>query len=167
MLQTIMNLTLFISQLEDDKYLNESLLSEPEFIITSLPPLYLASKIANGTYTSSEVTAAFVKKYLIAHYSSGINPQVYQEIHEALAMAKFLDAYYKNTGKSTIGPLHGLPVSKDQLSAISSPFEGVADDALGYVKLNFTHYDLSGSLQGPVSPRMNPSIVKGANAVLA
>ncbi|KAI3406587.2 hypothetical protein KGF56_000719 [Candida oxycetoniae] len=152
MLLVTMNLHHFMSLLQDDMYLNESLLSEKEFVITSLPPLYLVSKISKGKYTSSEVTAAFIKKYLIIHNIVALSQQLERHMTEALAMARFLDCYYADTGNKVIGPLHGLPISETQLDTVKQllDFEG---DILGNVKLNLFQYDLESNVEGAVSPR--------------
>ncbi|CAK9442328.1 uncharacterized protein LODBEIA_P60710 [Lodderomyces beijingensis] len=152
----------FLGLLADDKYLNESLLSEKEFIITSLPPFYLAAKLAVGKYKSSEVTTAFIKKHLIINTKTQVSAQLEQEIVEALAMARFLDCYFAAT-KTTIGPLHGLPIGNSQLEIVKRDYQ-VDDDALGVVKLNLAHYDLSGSFSGPSSPRLSPNTCTSPDA---
>ncbi|KAG9001108.1 hypothetical protein FRB90_011681 [Tulasnella sp. 427] len=72
----------------------------------------LLSKLANGTWTSVEVTKAFYKRAIIAHQLTNCLTEIF--IERALDRAQQLDDFLKTNGR-TVGPLHGLPISlKDQ-----------------------------------------------------
>ena len=109
-----MDLEKFREYLIDDKYLNESLISGKEFNITVLPLNVLVTKLSKGNLTAVETVVAFIKKYLIVNNCIDLPPPLESEFNTALAMAGFLDCYFKSAGKA-LGPLHGLPISGDQL----------------------------------------------------
>lgn len=56
-----MDLEKFREYLIDDKYLNESLISEKEFNITVLPLNVLVTKLSKGNLTAVETVVAFIK----------------------------------------------------------------------------------------------------------
>lgn len=136
-----MDLKQFREYLIDDKYLNESLLTEKEFNITVLPPEVLITKLSNGKLSVVETVAAFIKKHLIVNNCIDIPPLLEREFSAALAMAGFLDCYFKSTGKA-LGPLHGLPISDKQLETIKVECFGSDGDlgALGNIPLNIVFH---------------------------
>ncbi|KAL9610017.1 MAG: hypothetical protein Q9167_005259 [Letrouitia subvulpina] len=80
----------------------ESWLTDEEKVLTKLSATSLLPQIRNGTYSALQVTQAFCKRTAIAQQM------------QAFQRAKELDDYLQEH-KTTIGPLHGLPVSlKDQ-----------------------------------------------------
>ncbi len=105
------------------------LLTPTELEITRSEVDVLLSRLANGEWTSVEVTAAFYKRAIIAHQLVGLYHRIHSMltklktnclteifVEKALAKAAERDAYLKQTGK-VLGPLHGLPVSlKDQIN---------------------------------------------------
>ncbi|KAI5949398.1 hypothetical protein KGF54_005633 [Candida jiufengensis] len=131
----------FQQYLSNDKYLNESLLSEKEFNLTSLTPNTLLLKLSKGSITSLELTTAFIKKYMIINNLITMDPIIKTHITNALAQARFLDCYYKATN-SLMGPLHGLPINDDQLLQFQINY-GIDDeeiDSLGHIRLNMATY---------------------------
>ncbi|KIW10128.1 hypothetical protein PV08_11088 [Exophiala spinifera] len=90
----------------------QQFLTDQEIEITEADAVGIAEKVAAGTWSAVSVTEAFCHRASLAH-------QLVNCLHEtffdaALASAKELDAYYAKH-KTTIGPLHGVPVSlKDQ-----------------------------------------------------
>jgi amidase len=68
----------------------------------------LATAIRARTYTAEAVTLAFCKRAAIAHQLCNCLTEIF--FPEALDRARDLDAHYARTG-STLGPLHGVPVS--------------------------------------------------------
>ncbi|KAK0466411.1 general amidase [Desarmillaria tabescens] len=101
------------------------LLSSNELEITKSEVDVLLSKLANGEWSSVEVTTAFYKRAIIAHQLTNCLTEIFVE--EALAKAAERDSYLEQTGK-VLGPLHGLPVSlKDQVN-----IKGI-ESTMGYV----------------------------------
>ncbi|KAK9464079.1 amidase signature domain-containing protein [Lipomyces oligophaga] len=93
--------------------------------ITEQTATELVKALAEGKYSSVEVTTAFIKRAVLAHQLMNIFTEFFPEI--ALKRAAELDEYYKSTGK-TVGPLHGLPISlKDQFCV-----KGI-ESCMGYV----------------------------------
>ncbi|TCD71499.1 hypothetical protein EIP91_008880 [Steccherinum ochraceum] len=89
-----------------------ALLTSKEIEITSADVPVLLHNIAQGIWTSVQVTTAFCKRAVIAHQLTNCLTEVY--IDDALKRAAELDDYLKQHG-TVVGPLHGLPVSlKDQ-----------------------------------------------------
>jgi amidase len=68
----------------------------------------LAEAIAARKYTAVSVATAFCKRAAIAHQLTCCLTDFFME--EALERARFLDDYLQTNG-TTIGPLHGVPVS--------------------------------------------------------
>ncbi|KAI0396299.1 amidase [Xylariaceae sp. FL0594] len=103
----------------------QQFLEPTERFIVSMDSVPIVDAIREGKLSSLEVATAFCKAAAIAH-------QVGNCLHEilfdqALARAKELDDYYARNG-TTVGPLHGLPMSlKDQFH-----IKGV-DTSMGYV----------------------------------
>ncbi|KAK0500608.1 general amidase [Armillaria luteobubalina] len=101
------------------------LLTLTELEITGSEVDGLLSRLANGEWTSVQVTTAFYKRAIIAHQLTNCLTEIFVE--KALAKAAERDTYLKQTGK-VLGPLHGLPVSlKDQIN-----IKG-AESTMGYV----------------------------------
>ena len=95
--------------------------------ITDLSAVNLATKIAKGDLSSSEVITAFAHRAALAHKLTTCCSEIFFE--SAFERAKELDQYLHQNGK-TVGPLHGVPISlKDQVN-----LEGI-DLAMGYVSL--------------------------------
>lgn len=136
-----MDLKKFREYLIDDKYLNESLINEKEFNITVLPPNVLVTKLSTGKLTAVETVVAFIKKYLIVNNCIDLPPPLESEFNTALAMAGFLDCYFKSTGKA-LGPLHGLPISDDQLeiAQLRCNTSNYDTDVLGNIPLSIVFH---------------------------
>jgi amidase len=101
------------------------LLSPKEAEITNTDVDVLLLKLATGTWSSVEVTAAFYKRAIIAHQLTNCLTEI--AIEYALSRAVELDGHLKKTGR-VVGPLHGLPISlKDQLC-----IKGI-ESTIGYV----------------------------------
>jgi len=77
-------------------------------------PLYfesatsLALKIRRGEITSEELTLLFIQR--IEQFDASINAVVVRCFEEAIMRAKELDGVFAKDG-STIGPLHGVPIT--------------------------------------------------------
>lgn len=97
------------------KYLKEKkLLTAEEFEITDSSAVDILSKISKGAWTSVQVFKAFAKRGTIAHQLTNCALELFPE--EGLERAEALDDYYKKNG-TTVGPLHGLPISlKEQMN---------------------------------------------------
>ncbi|KAK0515032.1 hypothetical protein JMJ35_002411 [Cladonia borealis] len=106
--------------------LPRSLLTEREIEITETHTAQqLAQKLADRTYTATEVTRAFCHRATIAHQLVNCLSEVLFD--SALKRAGELDSYIA-TYRKPVGPLHGLPISlKDQFR-----IEG-AETSVGYV----------------------------------
>ncbi|ODV91805.1 hypothetical protein CANCADRAFT_21597 [Tortispora caseinolytica NRRL Y-17796] len=90
-------------------------MSEKELKITETTAVNLVAQMAAGELSAEEVLIAFMKRATIAQQLLNCVTEFLTE--EAFAKAKELDAYYKKTGKTTVGPLHGIPLSiKEHLS---------------------------------------------------
>ncbi|KAF2749743.1 general amidase [Sporormia fimetaria CBS 119925] len=115
----------------------ESFLSSEEISITRLASDALVSKIASRSLTSLEVATAYCKTAAIAHQINNCLHEIFFD--KALERAAELDAYLENHG-TTLGPLHGLPVSlKDQFHV-----KGI-DTTMGYVGWINTYQGISSS----------------------
>jgi amidase len=68
----------------------------------------LAAALRSRTYTAVAVTTAFCKRAAIAHQLTNCLTEIF--FSDALTRAKYLDSELARTG-STVGPLHGVPVS--------------------------------------------------------
>lgn len=87
----------------------------------------LLRKLSSGGLSSLELTRAFAKRAALAHQLTTCCTEILFE--EVFATAAKLDEYLEKTG-STIGPLHGLPVSIKDLFSV----KGV-DTSIGWVGL--------------------------------
>ena len=86
----------------------EKVLTKSEIEITELKAIDLADKIASGEYSSVEVFKAYAKRATMAHQLTNCAMEIF--IDEGLKRAEELDEIFKKT-KTTVGPLHGIPVS--------------------------------------------------------
>ncbi|KAI0856473.1 amidase signature domain-containing protein [Xylaria cubensis] len=103
----------------------QGFLDADEISITSKDSVQLVQEIKDGKLTAVQVTSAFCKTAAIAHQINNCLLEIFFD--QALERAAWLDAQFADK-KSTIGPLHGLPVSlKDQFHV-----KGV-DTTMGYV----------------------------------
>ncbi|KAH8893597.1 fatty-acid amide hydrolase [Thozetella sp. PMI_491] len=102
------------------------ILSDQEIAITeNFTAPELISKIATGEFSSELVTTAYAKRSALAQQLTNCLTEIFYD--RALERARFLDNYLK-TNKTTIGPLHGLPVSlKDSFN-----YKGIPS-TLGFV----------------------------------
>lgn len=87
--------------------LYRSILSPREVEIVELDASGLAEAIAKRTYTSSEVTEAYLKSAVAAHV--GTNCLAWFDAQLARDRAKWLDEQMEKTGP--VGPMHGVPMS--------------------------------------------------------
>ncbi|KAG7661175.1 uncharacterized protein J8A68_005311 [[Candida] subhashii] len=128
-------------------YLNDGIvLSEKEFNLTLIPLPCLLNKLSSGEVTSLETVIAFIKKALLVSDQSSYPLRStesikVEQILKAVERANYLDIYYTRYGP--IGPLHGLPISKDQLKAMGleqDEVDQVFTVELGQVMLDFVYY---------------------------
>jgi amidase len=75
----------------------------------------LLGNIHNGIWTAEETIVAFCKRASIAHRL--VNCLMDADFDAAIKRARELDAHLAKTGQ-VIGPLHGLPVSIKDLTAV-------------------------------------------------
>ncbi|KAF8306763.1 amidase [Clavulina sp. PMI_390] len=119
-------------KLLDDKILDvthipaeSGILDQLELEITDSNAETILKKLAEGVWTSEDVTVAFCKRASIAQQLTNCLTEICFD--DAIARAKELDAMFKDTGKLA-GPLHGLPVSiKDNFK-----IKGL-DSTLGFI----------------------------------
>ncbi|KAJ5965481.1 Amidase [Penicillium waksmanii] len=105
-----------------------SILSARELLLTEETDItVLLRNLSSGELSSLELTTAFAKRAALAHQLTTCCTEIFFE--EALATAKRMDAHLAKTG-STVGPLHGLPVSIKDLFSV----KGV-DTSIGWVGL--------------------------------
>ncbi|KAI8630724.1 amidase signature domain-containing protein [Xylariaceae sp. FL1651] len=103
----------------------QQFLKSNEVSIISKDSVGIVEDIRDGRLTAVQVTSAFCKTAAIAHQINNCLHEIFFD--QALERAAWLDAQFSDN-KSTIGPLHGLPVSlKDQFHV-----KGV-DTTMGYV----------------------------------
>ncbi|KAF9512588.1 hypothetical protein BS47DRAFT_1372763 [Hydnum rufescens UP504] len=102
------------------------LLSARELEITETVDINTTlTNLAQGVWSSVEVTTAYSKRAIIAHQLTNCLTEIF--VDKALARAKELDEHLARTGK-VVGPLHGLPLSlKDTF-----PIKGLVT-SMGYV----------------------------------
>ncbi|KAI1756099.1 amidase signature domain-containing protein [Xylaria castorea] len=103
----------------------QQFLEADEISITSKDSAQLVGEIKDGKLTAVQVTSAFCKTAAIAHQINNCLHEIFFD--QALERAAWLDAQFLDK-KSTVGPLHGLPISlKDQFHV-----KGV-DTTMGYI----------------------------------
>ncbi|KAK3371231.1 amidase signature domain-containing protein [Lasiosphaeria ovina] len=103
----------------------QQFLNGDEIFILSKEATDIVDDIKHGKLSAVQVTTTFCKAAAIAHQINNCLHEVFFD--KALERARELDAYYADKG-TTIGPLHGLPISlKDQFH-----IKGV-DTTMGYV----------------------------------
>lgn len=83
-------------------------LSAKELEITELPAVELLARIADKKYTAVEVFKAYSHRAVIGNQLTNFALEFF--IDEGLLKAEALDKHLESTG-STVGPLHGLPLS--------------------------------------------------------
>lgn len=105
----------------------KKILPKEENDIADLTIIELAQRIANGTFSSFQVTKVFCRRAALLHQLTNCCSEIF--FTRALDRAKELDQYFAQNDK-VVGPLHGIPISlKDQVN-----LEGM-DSAIGYVGL--------------------------------
>ena len=93
-----------------------SILSARELLLTEETDItVLLRNLSSGELSSLELTTAFAKRAALAHQLTTCCTEIFFE--EAFATAKRMDAHLARTG-STVGPLHGLPVSIKDLFSV-------------------------------------------------
>ncbi|PGH14985.1 hypothetical protein AJ79_02665 [Helicocarpus griseus UAMH5409] len=103
----------------------QQFLNEEEVTIIQKDSVSLVADIKDQNYTALQVTRAFCKVAAIAHQINNCLHEIFFD--QALKRASELDDYV-NEHKSTMGPLHGLPISlKDQFHVRGT------DTSMGYV----------------------------------
>ncbi|KAI1826554.1 amidase signature domain-containing protein [Xylaria intraflava] len=103
----------------------QGFLKADEVSIVLRDSVKIVEDIKAGKLTAVQVTTAFCKTAAIAHQINDCLLEIFFD--QALERAKWLDAQFAEK-KSTVGPLHGLPISlKDQFHV-----KGV-DTTMGYV----------------------------------
>ncbi|KAI0451145.1 amidase signature domain-containing protein [Xylaria acuta] len=96
-----------------------------EISVISKDSVQLVEEMKEGKLTSVQVTNAFCKTAAVAHQINNCLHEILFD--QALERAAWLDAQFSDK-KSTVGPLHGLPISlKDQFHV-----KGV-DTTMGYI----------------------------------
>ncbi|SPJ76045.1 related to general amidase [Fusarium torulosum] len=99
------------------------ILTEEELDITeNYDATALAAAIASKTFTSVAVVTAFCKRSMIAHQLTCCLTQWWME--KAVLTAELLDAFYAETG-TTVGPLHGVPISIKEHMPIKNSWSNV------------------------------------------
>ncbi|CAG7562634.1 unnamed protein product [Fusarium equiseti] len=102
-------------------------LSQKQMEITQAIPSLLLHNIATSLWSAEEVLVAFIARTIIAHHLT--NPLTEVFFDDGMERARTLDEHLRRTG-STVGPLHGLPISlKDVMN-----LQGQAT-TLGFVAL--------------------------------
>ncbi|EXJ86998.1 hypothetical protein A1O3_03955 [Capronia epimyces CBS 606.96] len=103
----------------------QQFLSPREIEITETDAVGIVANTSTGQWSAVEVTEAFCHRASLAHQLTNCLHETFFDA--ALADAKLLDEHFA-TFKTSVGPLHGLPVSlKDQFH-----IKGV-DTTMGYV----------------------------------
>ncbi|KAL7893303.1 amidase family protein [Trichoderma sp. TUCIM 5745] len=95
---------------------SSAILSDREREITNaIDATALLEQIQRGQWTAEEVAVAFCKRAAVAHQL--VNCLADIDFVGAIADARRLDLHFQSTGK-IVGPLHGLPVSIKDLTAV-------------------------------------------------
>ncbi|KAF5667304.1 general amidase [Fusarium heterosporum] len=99
------------------------ILSEEELDITeNYDALGLAAAIAAKKFTSVAVVTAFCKRAIIAHQLTCCLTKWWME--NAVLAAEFLDRFLAETG-STVGPLHGVPISVQEHMPVGNRWSNI------------------------------------------
>lgn len=136
-------------------HIPSKLLDELEIEIASLSIPALLSRIRSGRYTSSIVTAAYIRRASITHQLT--NCVTEPLFTRALSRAADLDKFTAQNNGATIGPLHGLPVSvKDTFNVAGYDSTiGLASLCFSPAKTNAPLVDLLESLGAIVIAKTN------------
>ncbi|KAA6414039.1 MAG: general amidase [Lasallia pustulata] len=103
----------------------QQFLDAEEISIISMNSVPTANALKEGRLTAVQVTTVFCKTAAIAHQINNCLHEIFFD--HALERAAFLDDYYAYH-KTTLGPLHGLPISlKDQYHVKGK------DNTMGYI----------------------------------
>ncbi|KAF1941663.1 amidase [Clathrospora elynae] len=154
----IENLPSVEEQVDVTEYIKQYL-TEKELEYTQSSADVIAKTIAEGEWTAEEVTRAFCHRAALAH-------QLLHCLHEiffdaAISDAKALDTYFSQHNKTTIGPLHGVPISlKDQFHV-----KGV-ETCMGYVGWIGTFEGKKGTGKEKVVESEMVKMLRSAGAVL-
>ncbi|GLI76886.1 hypothetical protein PoHVEF18_005164 [Penicillium ochrochloron] len=117
-----------VESLPDGLAYIRSILTPAELALTEETDVtVLLRKLASAELSSLELTRAFAKRAALAHQLTICCTEIFFE--EAFATAKQMDEYLAKAG-TTVGPLHGLPVSIKDLFSV----KGV-DTSIGWVGL--------------------------------
>ncbi|KAH6889261.1 amidase signature domain-containing protein [Thelonectria olida] len=103
----------------------QSFLDPDDICIISMESVPIVDAVKKGQISATQVTTAFCRAAAVAHQINNCLHEIFFD--QALERAKFLDEYYAKHG-TTIGPLHGLPISlKDQFHVKN------VDTTMGYI----------------------------------
>lgn len=109
--------------------LRKTYLTSLDYEITSIDDASeLLEKIKNRTYTSVQVTGAYIRAAVLAHRCTNCVTEFLADM--AYERALELDKYMDEHDGQTVGPLHGLPVSFKDCVAFKGKFNNYATTAL-------------------------------------
>jgi hypothetical protein len=139
-----------------------SILTPGELALTEETDItVLLRKLASAELSSLELTRAFAKRAALAHQLTICCTEIFFE--EAFATAEQMDEYLAKTG-TTVGPLHGLPVSIKDLFSVKGVDTSIGRDLpsnLNLLSFQYTNssYRMGRSNQQPCPRRQ----VRGPN----
>lgn len=112
------------------------ILTKRELVLTEETDItVLLRKLSSGELTSLELTTAFAKRAALAHQLTTCCTEIFFE--EAFATAKQMDEYLAKTG-STLGPLHGLPISIKDLFSVKGVDTSIGTHHPSFPLLHYT-----------------------------
>jgi amidase len=114
----------------------------------------LLRKLASAELSSLELTRAFAKRAALAHQLTICCTEIFFD--EAFATAKQMDEYLAKTG-TTVGPLHGLPVSIKDLFSVKGVDTSIGRDPPSNLDLSSCRYTHTNSSSGWVGLTNNPA----------
>lgn len=115
-----------------------SILTPAELALTEETDIrVLLRKLASAELSSLELTRAFAKRAALAHQLTICCTEIFFE--EAFATAKQMDEYLVKTG-TTVGPLHGLPVSIKDLFSVKGVDTSIGRDLPSNLNLSLYRY---------------------------
>lgn len=141
-----------------------NLLSPQELALTEETDIaVLLRRLSSGELSSLELTRAFAKRAALAHQLTTCCTEIFFE--EAFAAASALDTHLATTG-TTVGPLHGLPVSIKDLFSVKGVDTSIGGPSLlcqrihGNISLPYILIPLQVGSVSPTTPnkRINPSL---------